>query len=179
MWCDFNDDNLGSDNNNTSGPCAGSTQHKTEARGRVCEECGGEGESDEDNDDDNDVMMQVTFPCSASGTPTPSISWRREGGLALPKKRHKAYQGTLTITGLQKQDHGLYECVVSGQSASQMHNMINGPSFLSASLAVILFSHKLDNSANCNTFQVSSYPLQRYKSLCSLANDTNVRTVSY
>ena len=59
------------------------------------------------------MMMQVTFPCSASGTPTPSISWRREGGLPLPKKRHKAYQGTLTITGLQKQDHGLYECVVS------------------------------------------------------------------
>ena len=59
------------------------------------------------------IMMQVTFPCSASGTPTPSISWRREGGLPLPKKRHKAYQGTLTITGLQKQDHGLYECVVS------------------------------------------------------------------
>ena len=58
------------------------------------------------------VGEKVTFPCSASGTPTPSISWRREGGLPLPKKRHKEYQGTLTITGLQKQDHGLYECVV-------------------------------------------------------------------
>ena len=63
------------------------------------------------------IMMQVTFPCSASGTPTPSISWRREGGLPLPKKRHKAYQGTLTITGLQKQDHGLYECVVSHEES--------------------------------------------------------------
>ena len=62
------------------------------------------------------VGEKVTFPCSASGTPTPSISWRREGGLSLPKKRHKEYQGTLTITGLQKQDHGLYECVVSKNS---------------------------------------------------------------
>ena len=62
------------------------------------------------------VGEKVTFPCSASGTPTPSISWRREGGLPLPKKRHKEYQGTLTITGLQKQDHGLYECVVSNDS---------------------------------------------------------------
>ena len=60
------------------------------------------------------VGEKVTFPCSASGTPTPSISWRRQGGLPLPKKRHKEYQGTLTITGLQKQDHGTYECVVSG-----------------------------------------------------------------
>ena len=59
------------------------------------------------------VGEKVTFPCSASGTPTPSISWRRGEGLPLPKKRHKAYQGTLTITGLQKQDHGIYECVVS------------------------------------------------------------------
>ena len=62
------------------------------------------------------VGEKVTFPCSASGTPPPSISWRREGGLPLPKKRHKEYQGTLTITGLQKQDHGLYECVVSNDS---------------------------------------------------------------
>ena len=59
------------------------------------------------------VGEKVTFPCSASGTPPPSITWRRGEGLALPKKRHKAYQGTLTITGLQKQDHGIYECVVS------------------------------------------------------------------
>ena len=65
------------------------------------------------------VGEKVTFPCSASGTPTPSISWRREGGLPLPKARHKAYQGSLTITGLQKQDHGLYECVVSAGSVTR------------------------------------------------------------
>ena len=58
------------------------------------------------------VGEKVTFPCSASGTPTPSISWRRLSGAALPRKRHKEYQGTLTISGLQKKDHGIYECVV-------------------------------------------------------------------
>lgn len=64
------------------------------------------------------VGEKVTFPCSASGTPTPSISWRRLSGAALPKKRHKEYQGTLTITGLQKQDHGIYECVVHNEVAT-------------------------------------------------------------
>ena len=59
------------------------------------------------------VGENVTFPCSASGSPAPTISWRRTDGSPLPKKRHKEYQGTLTISGLQKKDHGIYECVVS------------------------------------------------------------------
>ena len=58
------------------------------------------------------VGEKVTFPCSASGSPAPTISWRRTDGSPLPKKRHKEYQGTLTISGLQKKDHGIYECVV-------------------------------------------------------------------
>ena len=70
------------------------------------------------------VGEKVTFPCSASGTPTPSISWRRQEGLPLPKKRHKAYQGTLTITGLQKQDHGIYECVVSIALSPTLYHLI-------------------------------------------------------
>ena len=60
------------------------------------------------------VGEKVTFPCSASGSPAPTITWRRPDGFDLPKKRHKEYQGTLTISGLQKKDHGIYECVVSG-----------------------------------------------------------------
>ena len=59
------------------------------------------------------VGEKVTFPCSASGSPAPTITWRRPDGFDLPKKRHKEYQGTLTISGLQKKDHGIYECVVS------------------------------------------------------------------
>ena len=58
------------------------------------------------------VGEKVTFPCSASGSPAPTITWRRPDGFDLPKKRHKEYQGTLTISGLQKKDHGIYECVV-------------------------------------------------------------------
>jgi len=64
------------------------------------------------------VGEKVTFPCSASGSPAPSISWRRTDGSPLPKKRHKEYQGTLTISGLQKKDHGIYECVVTNEVAT-------------------------------------------------------------
>ena len=39
-------------------------------------------------------------------------------GHHLPKKRHKLYKGTLTIEGLQKKDHGIYECVVSNEVAT-------------------------------------------------------------
>ena len=64
------------------------------------------------------VGEKVTFPCSASGSPAPTITWRRPDGFDLPKKRHKEYQGTLTISGLQKKDHGIYECVVGAFSSS-------------------------------------------------------------
>ena len=69
------------------------------------------------------VGEKVTFPCSASGSPAPTITWRRPDGYDLPKKRHKEYQGTLTISGLQKKDHGIYECVVSG-GFSQSHTLL-------------------------------------------------------
>jgi len=64
------------------------------------------------------VGEKVTFPCSASGSPAPTISWRRTDDSPLPKKRHKEYQGTLTISGLQKKDHGIYECVVTNEVAT-------------------------------------------------------------
>lgn len=59
------------------------------------------------------VGEKVTLPCSASGSPAPTIHWRRLDGQLLPHNRHQEVHGTLTISGLQKKDHGIYECVVS------------------------------------------------------------------
>ena len=89
------------------------------------------------------VGEKVTFPCSASGSPAPTITWRRPDGFDLPKKRHKEYQGTLTITGLQKQDHGIYECLVSEglmMTPSPFSSQETGTNIISRLLLVTIIS---------------------------------------
>eukprot|EP00095_Tigriopus_kingsejongensis_P006307 snap_masked-scaffold61_size441589-processed-gene-2.1 protein:Tk06307 transcript:snap_masked-scaffold61_size441589-processed-gene-2.1-mRNA-1 annotation:"protein turtle isoform x8" len=64
------------------------------------------------------VGGKVAMPCRAIGTPKPDISWRRVDGHHLPRKRHKVYNGELTIDALHKSDHGVYECVVENEVAT-------------------------------------------------------------
>lgn len=39
-------------------------------------------------------------------------------GKSLPYKRHRRYNGELTVHNLHKSDHGVYECVVSNDVAT-------------------------------------------------------------
>ncbi|XP_059095272.1 protein turtle-like isoform X4 [Tigriopus californicus] len=64
------------------------------------------------------VGDKITMPCRAIGTPKPKISWRRVDGHHLPRKRHKLYNGELTLDALHKSDHGVYECVVENEVAT-------------------------------------------------------------
>ena len=40
---------------------------------------------------------------------------------SLPRKRHKIYNGELTLENLHKIDHGTYECVVTNRVATVVH----------------------------------------------------------
>ena len=54
--------------------------------------------------------------CVANGNPPPSVFWTREGNqvLMFPGKTHGRFsvssEGTLTISGIQKEDRGYYVC---------------------------------------------------------------------
>ena len=41
-------------------------------------------------------------------------------GRRLPRKRHRIYNGELTLENLRKSDHGVYECVVSNEVIKQV-----------------------------------------------------------
>ncbi|XP_065081068.1 roundabout homolog 2-like [Ochlerotatus camptorhynchus] len=82
------------------------------------------------------VKSVAILPCKASGTPTPVMSWYRDGIPVLTSARiNITDSGTLTISDLNKNDDsGLYTCVASSKS---------GKSTWSASL-------KLDPPTNPN-----------------------------
>ncbi|XP_049524974.1 roundabout homolog 1-like [Dermacentor silvarum] len=70
------------------------------------------------------------FDCLATGNPPPSVFWTREGNqvLMFPGKSHGRFSvsdgGTLTITGVRKEDHGYYVCSalsVVGSSMAKGH----------------------------------------------------------
>ena len=58
---------------------------------------------------------QVTLVCGGTGSPTPSVSWRRRDGADLPRDRSEIQGGNLTIKSLLRKDHGYYECEVKNQ----------------------------------------------------------------
>ncbi|XP_075749789.1 protein sax-3-like isoform X2 [Rhipicephalus microplus] len=70
------------------------------------------------------------FDCLATGNPPPSVFWTREGNqvLMFPGKSHGRFsvsnEGTLTITGVRKEDRGYYVCSalsVVGSSMAKGH----------------------------------------------------------
>ncbi|XP_077985051.1 protein turtle homolog A-like [Glandiceps talaboti] len=60
---------------------------------------------------------KVTFHCEAEGNPRPTIQWRRGDG-TVPKDRTFIKDGSLTISYLQKDDHGMYECLATNAVAT-------------------------------------------------------------
>lgn len=65
------------------------------------------------------IKSMATLPCKTSGTPTPIVSWYKNGIPVLHSKRISTSTdtGTLTITDLNKDDDaGLFTCVASSRS---------------------------------------------------------------
>ncbi|CAK9303528.1 unnamed protein product [Gordionus sp. m RMFG-2023] len=60
----------------------------------------------------------LTLPCSAIGNPNPLVLWMRESGSDLPMGRTFFSAGNLTITSVQKEDHGRLLCRASNKVAS-------------------------------------------------------------
>ncbi|XP_054083591.1 basement membrane-specific heparan sulfate proteoglycan core protein-like [Zeugodacus cucurbitae] len=68
-----------------------------------------------------DMVVQegsnVTLKCAAVGSPTPTITWRREGGEPIPLPNNTeviAYNAShLTITKVQRRNMGAYLCIAS------------------------------------------------------------------
>ncbi|KAH7945573.1 hypothetical protein HPB49_013087 [Dermacentor silvarum] len=66
------------------------------------------------------------FDCLATGNPPPSVFWTREGSqeLMFPGKSHGRFsvsqEGTLTITGVRKEDRGYYVCSALSVVGSSM-----------------------------------------------------------
>ncbi|XP_014662143.1 PREDICTED: protein turtle-like [Priapulus caudatus] len=59
--------------------------------------------------------QSVSLPCEAIGDPVPIIEWRRADGQSLPVGRSSILNGTLTIVGIQKADHGEYDCLAMNE----------------------------------------------------------------
>ncbi|XP_077985299.1 cell adhesion molecule DSCAM-like [Glandiceps talaboti] len=81
-----------------------------------------------DTPEDQTVVLNfpVTIPCSAAGTPTPIIQWKKAMGpgasnfvsLVSDPRFHIGQRGSLTILGSQEEDDGYYLCHISNDVGS-------------------------------------------------------------
>ncbi|XP_033100236.1 protein turtle homolog A-like isoform X2 [Anneissia japonica] len=55
---------------------------------------------------------EVSIPCTASGSPPPTVRWQKVVG-SLPSSRVVTQNDVLKIVQLRKEDHGVYECIIS------------------------------------------------------------------
>uniref|UniRef100_A0A8C8RW21 Contactin 6 n=1 Tax=Pelusios castaneus TaxID=367368 RepID=A0A8C8RW21_9SAUR len=55
------------------------------------------------------------WECKASGKPSPSYSWLKNGQPFVPEERIQIENGTLTVTMLNMSDSGLYQCVAENK----------------------------------------------------------------
>ena len=62
----------------------------------------------------------MILSCNASGNPTPTISWTRNGSLVNTSTRISFSDGnkTLTITNVNRTDSGEYRCVARNRVGS-------------------------------------------------------------
>ncbi|XP_076093735.1 hemicentin-1-like isoform X1 [Mytilus galloprovincialis] len=60
---------------------------------------------------DFQVGRKVSFMCVASGNPTPSYYWLRDGELLIPNNRIKISGNVLSIEKLMRDDEGSYHCL--------------------------------------------------------------------
>ncbi|XP_027279680.1 hemicentin-2 isoform X2 [Cricetulus griseus] len=86
--------------------------------------------------------VEVRVSCSASGYPTPHISWSREG-LTLPEdsRIHVDAQGTLIIQGVAPEDAGNYSCQAANEVGTDEETVTlyyTDPPSVSAVNAVVL-----------------------------------------
>ncbi|XP_071958828.1 immunoglobulin superfamily member 10-like [Antedon mediterranea] len=73
------------------------------------------------------VGSRVTFKCEATGSPTPSIVWRKTSGVIPADRLEEPRQGWLRLLDLVGEDEGVYECTASNgytSRSAQAHLMI-------------------------------------------------------
>eukprot|EP00057_Strongylocentrotus_purpuratus_P009094 XP_011663568.1 PREDICTED: hemicentin-2 [Strongylocentrotus purpuratus] len=79
------------------------------------------------------VGGRVTFPCGASGSPTPAIEWRKEVGDLPTNRIQEPAAGWLRITGIEISDSGFYVCTASNSIttvSTRVHLIVQvAPSF--------------------------------------------------
>ena len=63
----------------------------------------------------------VTLSCNATGNPTPSISWTKDGSaLNSPRISLSSDSKELTITNVNRSDNGQYRCVANNSIAASV-----------------------------------------------------------
>ena len=73
---------------------------------------------------------EVAFKCLATGEPTPTITWRKDGERLRKGRRYIiSREGTLSIIDPRPEDQGQYECLAqntAGEVASEAKLDYNG-----------------------------------------------------
>ena len=61
----------------------------------------------------------TTLECSVTGSPTPSISWYKDGLQLMPdSRRQQQSSGSLLISNVQNSDIGRYHCIATNTAGS-------------------------------------------------------------
>ncbi|XP_072604459.1 hemicentin-2 isoform X2 [Vulpes vulpes] len=106
--------------------------------------------------------MEVRVSCSASGYPTPHISWSHEGhALQEDSRIHVDAQGTLIIQGVAPEDAGNYSCQAANEVGTDEETVTlyyTDPPTASAVNAVVLAAVGEEAVLLC---EVSGVPLPR------------------
>ena len=80
------------------------------------------------------VNSDVRLTCAADGSPSPIISWLKDGDQVIPSDYFQLVDGgSLRILGLIASDAGMYQCVASNaagntQATAQLVVLMNGTS---------------------------------------------------
>ncbi|CAG0884189.1 unnamed protein product [Darwinula stevensoni] len=57
----------------------------------------------------------ISLPCLALGSPSPTLSWARQDGKPLPRTAYLEGKGSLILVNVSARDTGIYECTASSQ----------------------------------------------------------------